>query len=250
MPESVEELEAKDRIGSAAPAGRSSIVVKELIHEQILPHLRRDIVSNRWEPGERLPEPLLCSEFGISRTPLREALKILEGEGLIELRPHVGGVITPLDPPDLADKFEVLIGLEQLAASKVARLRDPHSLDIIVKLQTEMATAAAAGEVARYYDLNDQFHRAIVIGANNATLGQLHEKMMLHVHRARHRVKEYEPLSKSAAQRHDAIITHLLHGDEDAAGKAIRLHLEDVISAVLVKIRDRSAASFSTAVKS
>src|ERR1700704_6647800 len=112
MPESVEELEAKDRIGRAAPTGRSSIVVKELIHEQILPHLRRDIVSNRWEPGERLPEPLLCSEFGISRTPLREALKILEGEGLIELRPHVGGVITPLDPPDLADKFEGLIGLE------------------------------------------------------------------------------------------------------------------------------------------
>jgi DNA-binding GntR family transcriptional regulator len=106
-----------------------------------------------------------------------------------------------------------------------------------------LATAAAAGEVTRYYDLNDQFHRAIVIGAKNATLGQLHEKMMLHVHRARHRVKEYEPLSKSAAQRHDAIITHLLHGDEDAAGKAIRVHLEDVISAVLSKIRDHALPS-------
>jgi len=250
MPEFVEELEARDRAGSAVSHIRSSIVVKELIHEQILPHLRRDIISNRWEPGERLPEPLLCNEFGISRTPLREALKILEGEGLIELRPHVGGVITPLDPPDLADKFEVLIGLEQLAASKVARLHNPKTLDTIVKVQTEMASAAAAGEVARYYDLNDQFHRAIVLGANNATLGQLHEKMMLHVHRARHRVKEYEPLSKSAAQRHDAIITHLLHGDEDAAGKAIRVHLEDVINAVLTKIRDNSARSSSKAAKS
>ena len=90
---------------------------------------------------------MLCTEFGISRTPLREAFKILEADGLVELRPHVGVVVTPLNPPDLADKFEVLVALEQLAASKVARLHNPDTLDRIVKLQAAMGAAASAGDV-------------------------------------------------------------------------------------------------------
>ena len=69
--------------------GRRRLIVKELIHEQILTHIRQDIISNRWEPGHRLSEPDLCREFGVSRTPMREALKVLETEGLVILRPHV-----------------------------------------------------------------------------------------------------------------------------------------------------------------
>jgi len=219
-----------------APA-QSRAVSKALIHEQIVPVLRNDIISNRWEPGERLPEPALCEEFRISRTPLREAFKILEAEGLVELRPHVGVVVTPLDPPDLADRFEVLIGFEQFAASKVARLRDPETINTIVGVQDAMEKSLAAGDVARYYDLNDKFHGAIVSGANNATLAQIHHDIMLHVRRARHRVHEYEPAHKTSSERHNAIIGCLLAGDEDGAGKAARAHLEDIANAVLSKIR-------------
>ena len=227
--------EAKSQMILANAQNRA--VTKGLIHEQVLPVLRNDIITNRWEPGERLPEPALCEEFGISRTPLREAFKILEAEGLVELRPHVGVVVTPLDPPDLADKFEVLIGFEQFAASKVARLRAPETLDAIVKAQDAMGQALAAGDVARYYDLNDEFHGAIVAGAHNATLAQMHHNIMLHVRRARHRVHEYEPAHKTSFERHNAVIGHLLAGDEDSAGKAARAHLEDVANAVLSKVR-------------
>jgi DNA-binding GntR family transcriptional regulator len=222
------------------------VVVKELIHEQILPVLRHDIISNRWEPGERLPEPVLCAEFGISRTPLREALKILEAEGLVELRPHVGVVVTPLDPPDLADKFEVLVGLEQFAAAKVARLRQQATLDAVLRIQEAMRAAAAAGDVTRFMDLNDDFHGRIVSGAENATLTQIHRNIMWHVHRARHRVHEYESPQQTSPDCHKPIIAGLLAGDEEAAGRAARQHLEDVATAVLSKIRtlvDSPAAS-------
>jgi DNA-binding GntR family transcriptional regulator len=218
-------------------------VVKESIHEQILPVLRNDIISNRWDPGERLPEPLLCREFGISRTPLREALKILETEGLVEQRPRIGVVVTPLDPPDLADKFEVLIGFEQLAAAKVARLHHPETLDAIGKIQDLMVAAAAAGDMPRYYDLNDEFHCAIVSGASNATLAQMHRNIMWHVRRARHRVHEYESAHKTSAERHDAIITALIAGDENAAARAARVHLEDIATAVLAKVRSAGRAA-------
>src|ERR1700754_4575701 len=94
----------------------TSVVRYAPMHDQILPHLRKDIVENRWKSGERLSEPLLCKEFGVSRTPLRQALKTLEAEGLIRLVPHVGAVVTDPSATEIAETMEILIGLEQLAA--------------------------------------------------------------------------------------------------------------------------------------
>jgi DNA-binding GntR family transcriptional regulator len=129
-----------------------------------------------------------------------------------------------------------LSGLEQLAAGKVARLRDPATLDGIMALHLAMGAAAAAEDTRLYFDLNDQFHRAIILGAKNASLAQIHSRIMWHVHRARHRVAEYEPLSKTAASNHDSIVNSLVNGDEDGAARAVRDHLDGVARAVLIKI--------------
>src|ERR1700743_484493 len=85
---------AGQKSGSGNAPRPASVVRYAPMHDQILPHLRRDIVENRWKSGERLSEPLLCKQFGVSRTPLRVALKTLEGEGLIRLVPDVGGAVT------------------------------------------------------------------------------------------------------------------------------------------------------------
>ena len=146
---------------------------REPIHEQILPLLRNDIVEGRWQPGDRLAEPELCGELGVSRTPLRDALRILETEGLVRLVPHVGAVVTLIDPPDLLEKLEVLAELEQFAA-----MRDAATLARLHVLDKAMADAASERNMQSYYALNDQFHRAIVLGATNDTLARLHETMM------------------------------------------------------------------------
>ena len=106
--------------GGSAPSA-ASVVRYPSMHDQILPHLRRDIVENRWKSGVRLSEPLLCKQFGVSRTPLREALKTLEAEGLIRLVPHVGAVVTDPGATEIGETMEILIGLEQLAAIRVAQ---------------------------------------------------------------------------------------------------------------------------------
>jgi DNA-binding GntR family transcriptional regulator len=222
--------------GSAAIA-RGRLVSKEPIHEQILPHIRQDIVQSRWQPGERLPEPQLCREFGVSRTPLRDALKILEAEGLVRLHPHVGAVVTPLDPPDLADKLEVLSALEQAAAMKVARTRPAATIADIARLHAAMGRAARAGAVGDYYRLNDSFHRAIVLGAQNPSLARMHEMVMWHIHRARLRANEHERLTDTAAEHHSAIVTGIATGAPDAAGQAMREHLEEVARTVLAQHR-------------
>jgi DNA-binding GntR family transcriptional regulator len=209
-------------------SARGLVVAREPIHEQILPHIRADIIAGRWPPGERLPEPLLCKEFGVSRTPLRDALKLLEADGFVELLPHVGAVVTDPGAPDLAEKMEVLAALEEKAATKVARTRPAEALAAIRRLHEAMARAARKGDAATYYRLNDEFHRAIVVGAGNRTLADLHEHIMWHVHRARSRANAYERFEKDAAMHHDRIVAKLLAGDETGAAVALRDHLGDV----------------------
>ena len=227
-------LSPKERGGARA----RRVVSKEPIHEQILPHIRRDIILNRWAPGERLPEIELCEEFGVSRTPLRDVLKILEVEGLIDLVPHVGAIVTQMDPPDLAEKLEVLSGLEQIAAMKVARIQGQRALKEINQLHRAMSQAAREGEVSKYYQLNDEFHRAIVLGAENDTLSKMHENVMWHVSRARNRANEREPLTPRAAEHHAAIVERIMAGDVEGARRAMSDHLHDVAENVLAKISD------------
>ena len=208
---------------------RNNAVVRNApMHDQILPQLRKDIVENRWKSGERLSEPLLCKQFGVSRTPLRQALKTLEAEGLIRLIPHVGAVVTDPDEAEVGERMEILIALEQLAAARVAEAGKAEVLREIQRIQRDMNAAAKAGDAARYYALNDQFHLAIVHGTGNRSLMDLHEQVMWHVHRERHRVNFGEDVSSDSASSHNKLLQAITKRQPEAAGLAMREHLEHV----------------------
>jgi DNA-binding GntR family transcriptional regulator len=210
-------------------ASLSAVVVRFApMHEQILPHLRRDIVENRWKSGERLSEPLLCKQFGVSRTPLREALKTLEAEGLIRLVPHVGAVVTDPGATEIGETMEILIGLEQLAAIRVTQLKRREVLHDVKRAYDEMRLAAREGDAARYYELNNDFHLRIVRGTGNRSLVDLHEKVMWHVHRERHRANEVESVTVESAESHHEIVDAILEHRAEDAGCAMRKHLENV----------------------
>jgi DNA-binding GntR family transcriptional regulator len=238
--------EPADRASQAAnestPA-RHFVVAREPIHEQILPLIRNDIIAGRWPPGERLPEPLLCSEFGISRTPLRDALKLLEAEGFVELMPHVGAVVTDAGVADVAEKMEVLAALEQAAAAKLARTRAKAALDEVQRLHSGMKASARKRDSQTYFRLNDEFHRAIVLGAANATLADMHERIMWHVHRARRRANDYERFDEDQADHHDRIVQQILRGDADGAAAAVAEHLTEVSDLILGRKERRLPAA-------
>ncbi len=236
-------MQRSKRGASADASAADARVVRRIpIHDQVLPHIRRDIVENRWKPGSRLPEPALCDEFGISRTPLRQALKSLEAEGLVRLVPNVGAVVTDPDEIDLEEKMELLIALEQFATAQVAR-GDEHDVKVAVaSIYRSMRDAAKRGRRARYFALNDDFHRTIVRGTQNATLIALHEKVMLHVERERHRANAGEPFSLEAAKRHEDIVRHVLARKPQAAGLAMQEHLEYVKDLMLARRKDARRA--------
>jgi len=127
-------MPVKNKVAGAEEARVSPVVRYAPMHAQILPHLRKDIVENRWKSGERLSEPQLCKEFGVSRTPLRQALKTLEAEGFIQLVPHVGAVVTDPDAGEVIETMEILIGLEQLTATRVTQSQRPEVLAELEKI--------------------------------------------------------------------------------------------------------------------
>lgn len=208
------------------------------LREQILPLLREDLIANRWQPGERLSEPDLCSEFGVSRTPLRDAFKKLEAEGLVNLLPNIGALAADLAHPELAERIEAMSRIEEIAAINLARNCKPETLSTIDVIHADMAVAATSGDVRAYYSLNDKFHRTLVQAGGNSMLTEVHEQFMMHVHRARHWVNEYEPLDAEAHRNHDPIVEAIKRGDALAAGDAVRDHLQQVSDLVLRKINE------------
>jgi DNA-binding GntR family transcriptional regulator len=205
------------------------------IHDQILPHLRRGIVENRWKSGERLSEPQLCREFGVSRTPLRQALKTLEAEGLVQLVPHVGAVVTAPNATDVGETMEILIGLEQLAVTRLTQLQPEAVLKDILGIYEDMKQAAQQLNAQRYLELNDQFHFTIVRGTGNRSLTELHEKVMWHVHRERLRANEEESVTPESGENHDDIVRAILARKPEKAGLAMRQHLEQISQLMLTR---------------
>jgi DNA-binding GntR family transcriptional regulator len=222
---------------------------RESIYEQILPKLRQDIVEGRWKPGQRLPEPLLCDEFGVSRTPLRDTFRVLESEGLLELIPLVGAVVTKPDDVDISGTFDLLAVLEGLAGETIARTRPAAVLSKLQKIGEKLQSALEKNDHVLYFKLNDDFHRALALGSRNPTLIQLHENLMWHVYRLRHSINASSPFSRETGtgEEHGAIMAAIEAGNACEAFELVRAHMQHVGSNVLAAA-DKSKLSSITAI--
>ncbi|GBQ28178.1 GntR family transcriptional regulator [Gluconacetobacter azotocaptans] len=215
---------------------RPGVAARRPLLELVLPVLRDAIINRTLPPGERLSEGDICARLGISRTPLREALRILEIEGLVTMAAGVGAMVTPISPPDLHDRFELLAGLEAIAAARVAGRRDPATIRQILAIQRDMESASRQGSQEDYYRANDRFHQTIVEAAGNEVVLNAHRTAMWHVYRIRHATNAATPLKPDAARHHEHIIAAVIAGDVDGAFVAMRRHLEDVSDLILGRL--------------
>jgi DNA-binding GntR family transcriptional regulator len=220
------------------PADQDAAIVRLPLAEQIAGRLRNEIVSGRWAPGEKLPEHLLCSRLNVSRTPLRQAFKVLESEGLIALLPHRGAVVTEPTPEDTHDKLTVLGTLECLAVELACEHATDAELSEIRALHDEMMRCYAAHDVAGYYRLNDRVHRAIVRISKSRTIAELHDLLTRHVDRVRNIVNIGEDLKDRSKHEHEMLIKALLARNKDTA----RAHMAEHMTSIREKIRAGLAA--------
>jgi len=196
-----------------------------MLHIEVVGGIRAMLLEGEIPPGARIPERELCEKLKISRTPLREALKVLAAEGLVQLLPNRGARAARLTVRDLHDLFEVCQGLEALAGELACERIGETQLTEIEAAHTEMARHHRDRDLARYYRCNRFIHEAIVAAADNPVLGGLYESVTARIRRARYVTPMTEARWALAMQEHEAILNMLQRRDGFGLAHILRTHL-------------------------
>ncbi|GAA5176885.1 GntR family transcriptional regulator [Modicisalibacter zincidurans] len=220
--------------GGSATAGRRRIQTTSLAQEAY-PILQRMIVHGELAPGERIIEPTLCEQLGISRTPLREAIKRLANEGLIILRRNRNAVVTRIDPTELEHLFEVEAGIESLAVGLAAERMTNTELKQLEALQERLERLHAKGDRNGYFALNQRIHALLVAGAKNPILEETHRRLLGRLERARYLALDRLGRWQESTDEHRAILEALKARDGERARRLLGEHVQhtgDVIAAI------------------
>lgn len=203
------------------------------LHEEAVGKLRALIVQGSLPPGARLNERMLCEQLGISRTPLREALKLLAREGLVLLLPNRGAQVAPLEPGRLAEALEVMGALEALAGELACRHASAERIAQVRRLHEEMLAMHARGDRASYFRHNQAIHLAIVEASGNATLASTYRQLNANVLRARYMANLSKERWDEAVREHEEMLTALNARDVERLKRLLRDHLAHKLAAVL-----------------
>lgn len=196
--------------------------------EDIRRQLAERIISSELSPGTVLDETQLAAEFAVSRTPVREALKLLAASGLVEQRPHTRTVVARPDDEKLTGMFELMGHLEALCAGLSALRMTATERDQMDVLHGEMAMIVSAGDRAAYILANERFHSAIYRGSHNPYLDEI-------THSTRQRLQPFRRaqfstlgrLARSHAE-HGLIVEAILRGNQAQAQEMMRQHISQV----------------------
>lgn len=173
------------------------------LHEQIVDQLRAVLLNGELPYGARIPEAQLCLRFGVSRTPLREALKVLALEGFIELRPNRGSIVAPIDPAEVAHVFELKGALEHAIGLLAAVRATAAQRDEIDQIHRDLGRHA---DPTAYTTLNQAFHRALAAATGNPILLQTYDNLQKRILRLRFVVNENPARVAQSFDEHEAIM--------------------------------------------
>lgn len=196
-------------------------------HEELVAKLRLMIMEGELPPGVKIPEKELCIRFEVSRTPLREALKVLAAEGHVELQPNRGARVTRLTTRDVVELFQVSEALEALAGELATKRIEQPEIDAIARLHSDMVREHADGNLPNYYRLNRKIHEAIVRASGSAVLISLYEQVSMRIRRARFVAPMPQDRWDQAMSEHEGILNALLRRDGAVLSTILRHHLQN-----------------------
>lgn len=198
----------------------------ETIAETIAQQLAEQILSGQLNPGERIEEKRVTEQFGVSRTPVRDALRQLAATGLVAIKPHRGVTVVDLDVEQLTDMFEAQAEIEALCARLSAGRMTSIERRKLQLAANRSEPALATTDHQLYSDANEEFHHRIYAGAHNDTLEQLAINLWNRVAPFRRSTffKLGNRMERSFVE-HEAIVAAILAGDEEAAQRAMHSHI-------------------------
>lgn len=203
----------------------SEPIPRRALHDQTADRLRALIVEGVLAPGSKIAERELCERFQVSRTPLREALKVLANDGLVVLTPNRGAHVSRLTVTDLRDAFPVMGALEGLAGELACARIDNAGVDRIAGLHDAMVERHEAGDMSAYFALNEQIHETILAAARNPTLSGMHASLSGRIRRARFAANKSATRWAQAVAEHEEMVLALRSRDGARLSRVCREHL-------------------------
>lgn len=234
------DIEPGERLAPLMPR-----VERQRLHDTVVEHIRRFIVEGVLEPGKKLNERELCETLGISRTPLREALKVLAAEGLIEISPNRGASVWKMSEAELRETFELMSGLEAFSGELACERITPAEIADIKALHYAMLACRAQNDLAGYYSRNQAIHDKINAAARNSQLRQTYVAVNRRLQALRFRSNFQIPKWDRAIHDHDEMLKALDDRDGRRLATILRQHLLDKRDAVLQIQSNEDAAGAS-----
>jgi len=204
---------------------RSQNLAAPALYEQVAERLRNRIFAHELPPGAWVDEQTLAEEFGISRTPLREALKVLAAEGLVQLKPRRGCYVAQLSEQDLDEIFPVMALLEGRCAQEAAARATEGDLQRLAAIHDDLERYAATNDADRFFEANQVFHNALQDLAGNHWLTHLIDETRKFIKLTRRDSLNPEGRLRQSLAEHRAILAAVQQRDAEAAGRLMHDHL-------------------------
>ncbi len=199
--------------------------------------LRDKIVKGVYPPGSRLVERKISAELGLSRTPVREALKLLHADGLIAISRNKGAQVLQYGPQEALALFDVIASLESLAAERLAEHISTETLDQLEELHAQMMTYYKIGNQTDYFDTNSEIHDFIVENSGNQIIVETHKRLIARARRGRYLAIMEPDRLVEAVSEHEVLMTAMRNKDKDAAAQIWRQHMTHTGETVVKVLR-------------
>jgi DNA-binding GntR family transcriptional regulator len=196
-----------------------------LLAQDLRDRLEEEILSGQRSPGSRLDESKLAQHFGVSRTPVREALRELAAADLIVLRPRQGAVVATVTVTQLLHMFEVMAELESFCARLAARRMTDEERRQLAGVHEDCRALAERGAVHAYYDANRRFHEVIYAGSHNTYLEDTTRGMRNRLSPYRRFQLNHPGRTMKSWTEHRSVVEAILNGDAEAAATAMSHHV-------------------------
>jgi DNA-binding GntR family transcriptional regulator len=205
------------------------------LYREVADRVRDMIEQGELVAGKRIPERELCEAFGVSRTPLREALMVLASEGLVELQPQRGARVKQLTYKMVKDTYDLMAALEGLAGELACQHISDDEIERLEALHEAMMAHYRNRELAEYFQANQQIHEIILEASHNEALLEMYSHLSQRVKRVRYSKQMTDSFWQRAVEDHEHMLVALKERDGRRLGQILRDHLSNKLEAAALE---------------
>ena len=209
------------------PVSTAKTSYNSTLHGDLVANIRELIIEGDLEPGAKVPERVLCERYSVSRTPLREALKTLASEGLLELLPHRGAWVARLTAEDVDQMFPIMGALEALSGELACQNLTEEQFAEIQALHYQMVLHYTRRQLKLYFQVNQEIHEKILSASANPLLLQMYQTLAGRIRRARYVANMSDERWTQAVKEHEEILNALSKRDGTALSDVLKRHLKN-----------------------